>query len=98
MAIDKEQVEHVARLARLGLTAAEVQDLTTQLSRILEHVQAMDQLDTSAVEPTFHVLPDLTNVFRPDSVGESLSREKALAGAPDADTGCFRVPKITEGS
>lgn len=96
MAISKEQVEHVARLARLGLAEAEKGELTHQLNRILEHVAVLNRLDTEGVEPTFHVL-DLKNVLRIDQPGESLRREGALANAPEAQDGCFKVPKITEG-
>lgn len=96
MAITREQVEHVARLARLGLTEAEKEAFTGQLSRILEHIQAMNALDTRDVPPTFHVLP-LQNVLRPDEPHESLPQSVALANAPQAEAGAVKVPKITEG-
>lgn len=96
VAISREQVDHVARLARLGLTETEKDEFTRQLNRILEHVAVLNRLDTEGVEPTFHVL-DLKNVFRMDQSGEGLRREDALANAPEAQDGCFKVPKITEG-
>lgn len=96
MAISREQVEHVARLARLGLTDAETVSLTEQLSRILEHMESLQRLDTRDVPPTFHVLP-LQNVLRSDDVQDSLPRDTALANAPCAESGAFKVPKITEG-
>ena len=94
-AISREQVEHVARLARLELTEAEKESYTIQLGRILEHIGKLRELDTSGVEPTSHVIP-LTNVLREDEVRPGLSREEALANAPDAVDGFFRVPRITE--
>ena len=89
--IDREQVLHVAKLARLRLSDAEVERMTGELSNILEHVARMDELDLDGVEPTSHVV-ELQNVLRDDVPRESLSRERALEGAPDpADEG-FRVP------
>ncbi|BDG61249.1 Asp-tRNA(Asn)/Glu-tRNA(Gln) amidotransferase subunit GatC [Caldinitratiruptor microaerophilus] len=96
MAISREEVEHVARLARLGLSEEEKDRFTVQLGRILEHVAALQRLDTEGVPPTFHVLP-LQNVLRADEVLPSLPREEALARAPETGEGTFRVPKITEG-
>lgn len=96
MAISREQVEHVARLARLGLSTDEVDAFTVQLSRILGHMETMSRVDTRDVPPTYHVLP-LHSVTRPDQPHESLPREQVLANAPDHEAGCFRVPKITEG-
>jgi aspartyl-tRNA(Asn)/glutamyl-tRNA(Gln) amidotransferase subunit C len=84
-------VLHVAKLARLRLSDAEVERMTGELSKILEHVERMDELDLDGVEPTSHVV-ELQNVLRDDVPRESLSRERALEGAPDpADEG-FRVP------
>lgn len=96
MAISRAEVEHVARLARLGLTEAEMEALTEQLGRILAHMEVLRQVDTRDVPPTYHVLP-LQNVLRTDTVQESLSQEAALRNAPQAEAGAFKVPKITEG-
>lgn len=96
MAITRAEVEHVARLARLGLTEGEKEAFTGQLSRILGHMQAMNALDTRDVPPTFHILP-LHNVLRPDEPQDSLPREVALANAPQSEAGAVKVPKITEG-
>ncbi|MCG0239105.1 MAG: Asp-tRNA(Asn)/Glu-tRNA(Gln) amidotransferase subunit GatC [Firmicutes bacterium] len=96
MAISRAEVEHVARLARLGLTEAEIEALTEQLGRILAHMEVLRQVDTRDVPPTYHVLP-LQNVLRTDTVQESLSQEAALRNAPQAEAGAFKVPKITEG-
>lgn len=96
MALTRKQVEHVARLARLGLSEAEKDAFTEQLSRILEHVENMERLDTKEVPPTYHVVA-LENVLREDKPHQSLDREKVLKQAPAAEAGCFKVPKITEG-
>lgn len=91
--LTKKQVEHVALLARLELNDEEKEEYATQLSAILEYIDALEKLDTENVPPTAHVLP-LKNVFREDKVCEHLPNEKALANAPDKEETCFRVPKI----
>ncbi len=96
MSISKREVEHVARLARLQLSEAEKDRMAEQLSRILDHIAVLNRLDTADVPPLAHVLP-VHNVYRPDVVNEGFSREQALANAPEAEDGCFKVPKITEG-
>ena len=89
--IDREQVLHVARLARLELSDDEIDRMTVELSGILEHVDRITALDLSEVEPTSHVVA-LENVQRADEPEASLPRELALEPAPDADDGYFRVP------
>ena len=96
MALTRSQVEHVAKLARLGLSEAETTLYTEQMSRILDHVESLNRLDTSDVPPTYHAVA-LQNVLRADKPHQSLDREKLLSQAPDAEAGCFKVPKITEG-
>ncbi len=95
MAISREEVLHVARLARLELGEDEIEAYTRQLSRILEHINKLRALDTEGVPPTSHVL-GLENVLRKDEARQGLSREAALSNAPDAAGGLFRVPKIKE--
>jgi aspartyl-tRNA(Asn)/glutamyl-tRNA(Gln) amidotransferase subunit C len=90
-----EEVEHVARLARLELTDEEKERMRAQLDSILSYIDTLSELDTSSVEPTSHVLP-MTNVFREDEVRASLSQEEALANAPDRHDLLFRVPRILE--
>ena len=85
----------MAKLARLAIGEEAKVLFARQLSSILTYVQTLNRLDTSNVEPTSHVIP-LQNVFREDDVKPSLSRDQALANAPDVDGGCFRVPKIIE--
>jgi len=89
--IDREQVLHVAKLARLKLTDDEVEKMTGELSKILEHVERMEALDLEGVEPTSHVVA-LENVLREDVPRPSLPRERALEQAPDATADGFRVP------
>jgi aspartyl-tRNA(Asn)/glutamyl-tRNA(Gln) amidotransferase subunit C len=89
--IDREQVLHVARLARLSLTDEEVDRMERELSGILGHVETIGELDLDGVAPTTHVV-DLVNVLRPDEPTPSLERDQALAGAPDSAADSFRVP------
>ena len=89
--IDRDQVLHVAKLARLRLSDEEVDRMAGELSKILEHVETMNELDLEGVEPTSHVV-DLTNVLREDVPRPSLPREVALDQAPDATASGFRVP------
>ena len=89
--IDRDQVLHVAKLARLRLNDDEVERMSGELSKILEHVETMNELDLGGVEPTSHVV-DLTNVLREDTPRPGLDRETALSQAPDAADGGFRVP------
>ena len=89
--IDREQVLHVAKLARLKLTDDEVERMSGELSTILENIERIGELDLGGVEPTSHVV-DLENVLRADEPRPSLPRERALENAPDAASGGFRVP------
>ena len=89
--IDRDQVLHVARLARLELSDAEVERMASELSGILEHVERFSELDLDETEPTAHVV-ELENVLRPDEPRPSWPRERVLEQAPDPDDGAFRVP------
>lgn len=95
MIISRETVDHVARLARLELSEAERTRFTEQLGRILEYCAKLDELDTTEVEPTSHVIA-MTNVFRDDVVSTCLPRDAVLAGAPDHESGFFKVPPVIE--
>ena len=95
MKITKEEVRHVAYLARLKFKEEEEQLFTAQLNRILDYMEQLEKVDTSEVEPTFHAVTR-TNVFREDSVAPSISQDLTLSNAPDRDRGLFRVPKIIE--
>jgi aspartyl-tRNA(Asn)/glutamyl-tRNA(Gln) amidotransferase subunit C len=89
--IDRRQVLHVAKLARLKLTDEEVERMADELSSILEHVERINELDLDGVEPTSHVI-DVENVLRPDEPRPSMPRERALESAPEPQDGAFRVP------
>jgi aspartyl-tRNA(Asn)/glutamyl-tRNA(Gln) amidotransferase subunit C len=89
--IDREQVLHVAKLARLRLSDAEVEKMASELSGILEHVEHIAELDLDGIEPTSHVIA-LQNVLRPDEPRPSWSRDEVLERAPDPASGSFRVP------
>jgi aspartyl-tRNA(Asn)/glutamyl-tRNA(Gln) amidotransferase subunit C len=89
--IDRQQVLHVARLARLELSEAELERMAGELSGILEHVDRISELDLDGVEPTAHVV-ELQNVLRADEPEPCLPRERALEPAPEAVDGAFRVP------
>jgi aspartyl-tRNA(Asn)/glutamyl-tRNA(Gln) amidotransferase subunit C len=89
--IDRDQVLHVARLARLELSDEEVERMSSELSSILDHVEKINELDLEGVAPTSHVV-ELENVLRPDEPRPSWPREQVLAEAPDVAAGGFRVP------
>jgi len=89
--IDREQVLHVARLARLALSEEEIERMSGELPAILEHVERMNELDLDGVEPTSHVVA-LENVMREDEPRPSWDRDRILEGAPDPSDGAFRVP------
>jgi aspartyl-tRNA(Asn)/glutamyl-tRNA(Gln) amidotransferase subunit C len=89
--IEREQVLHVAKLARLKFSEEEIERLAPELSKILEYVEQMNRLDLEGVEPTSHVVK-LENVLREDVPRPSLPKERALEQAPDAADGGFRVP------
>jgi aspartyl-tRNA(Asn)/glutamyl-tRNA(Gln) amidotransferase subunit C len=91
--ISPAAVAHVARLARLELTADELGLYTDQLASMLEHFRDIDALDLSDVQPMTQPLP-LQNIFRDDVVGPTLDRDDVLAEAPRAEGGLFRVPPI----
>jgi aspartyl-tRNA(Asn)/glutamyl-tRNA(Gln) amidotransferase subunit C len=91
MAISRDEVLHVARLARLALTDEEVERLGAQLNAILEAVGKVSELDLEGVEPTAHPL-DLVNVWAEDEPRPSLPVEEALKNAPDREQGFFKVP------
>lgn len=91
--INREDVRHVADLARLELTDAEVDSFTRQLDSVLEYVELLNKLDTESVEPTSFLSPE-HDPLRSDTVGASLPREKTLMNGPDVTKGSFAVPKI----
>jgi aspartyl-tRNA(Asn)/glutamyl-tRNA(Gln) amidotransferase subunit C len=86
-----EQVEHVARLARLELSEPEIERMRTELSKVLDHIEKIRELDLEGVPPTSHVV-DVVNALRPDVPQPSLPCEVALAAAPEPVAGGFGVP------
>ena len=95
MALSREDVRHVAELARLDFSDEEEARMAEEMSRILEYVEKLDELDTSGVPPMSHVL-DVTNVYREDDIESRIDREQALEAAPDAEQGHFLVPRVVE--
>ncbi len=93
--MDKEEVTYVATLARLALTPEETVLFGGQLGEIFAYIEKLNELDTSKVEPTSHVLP-LSNVFRADEVKPSLGAEKVVENAPEREATFFKVPSIIE--
>ncbi len=91
--ISREDVAHVAKLARLQLTDAELDVFTGQLAKVLEHARDVEALDVGDVPPTAHPFP-LVNVLRADEPRPTLDRDEVLAGAPVAEQGMFRVPPV----
>jgi aspartyl-tRNA(Asn)/glutamyl-tRNA(Gln) amidotransferase subunit C len=89
--IDRDQVLHVARLARLRLSEDEIDRMSRELSGVLDHIEKISELDLAGVEPTSHVV-ELENVLRADEPRPSWPRERVLEGAPDVAQGGFRVP------
>ena len=93
MALTVEEVAKVALLARLRLSAEQLEEMTTQLDAIVGYVEQLDQLDTDGVEPMAHA-GDLSNVFAADVLRESVPRDQALANAPKRDDECYLVPPV----
>jgi aspartyl-tRNA(Asn)/glutamyl-tRNA(Gln) amidotransferase subunit C len=87
----RAQVDYVARLARLELTDQEAERMASELSKVLDHIEKIRELDLDGVAPTSHVV-DVVNVLRPDDPEPSLSVEAALRSAPDVLNGGFGVP------
>ena len=95
MSLTREEVEHVARLAHVGLSDADVERFRIQLSSILDYFEILERVDTANVPPTAHSLP-LENVTRPDEAREPLDHSAILANAPQRSNGYFRVRKVLD--
>lgn len=93
MTLDRAQVEKIAYLARLSLSETELDQMTTQLGRIVEFVDQLSELNTDGVEPLVHAI-ELQNVMAEDRVQPSLPRDRVLQNAPQKDVECFRVPAV----
>jgi len=93
--LSRDEVIHIARLARLGLTGGELDKFQEQLSNILENFEILQQVDTTNVPPTTQAIP-LQNVFREDEIATSLPQSEVLANAPRREGDYFRVPAVLE--
>lgn len=93
MKISPEEITHVAKLAHLSLSPAEVESMTEQLGRILQYMTKLTELDTEGVQPTTHAI-SIRNAFREDVVTGSLEQESALANGPRQNGEAFVVPKV----
>lgn len=95
MSVTEKDVRYVAHLARLQFTDEEVEGLAKDMSKILDYMETLEELDTSDVDPLEHVI-DMEYRLRDDKAKEPLPHEEALKNAPDADSDYFRVPKVID--
>jgi aspartyl-tRNA(Asn)/glutamyl-tRNA(Gln) amidotransferase subunit C len=95
MPITRQDVEHVAYLARLGLTEEERETFARQLDSILDNMAILGELDTARIPPTAQVIP-LQNVMRPDEPADALQAEAVLSNAPASEEQCFLIPAVFE--
>lgn len=95
MPLSRQEVLHVAKLARVGVSESDIAKFQAQLSQILDYFQDLQKLDTASVPPTAHVLP-LQTVMREDEIAPSFPPEEILANAPQAEEGSFRVRAVLE--
>ncbi|MEW6032660.1 MAG: Asp-tRNA(Asn)/Glu-tRNA(Gln) amidotransferase subunit GatC [Bacillota bacterium] len=95
-ALTREEVRHIAHLARLAFEPDELDRFTTQLNAILQHVNRLGEVDTALASPTASVSAGRTTPLREDEPWEGLTREEALDSAPAADRGLFKVPRIVD--
>ncbi len=95
MKINQQDVEHVARLARLSLNPDDLKTMTGQMDAILGYVDKLNELDTTGIEALAHAVP-MSNAFREDQITEPIGVERALQNAPNRSDNYFKVPKIIE--
>lgn len=93
MAVTKEMVEHIAKLAKLTFSEAEKETFSEELNQILNYIEKLNELETSDIEPLSHTI-EMTNAFRSDSVQPSLPAETAVENAPSKKNTYFKVPKV----
>jgi aspartyl-tRNA(Asn)/glutamyl-tRNA(Gln) amidotransferase subunit C len=96
MKLSRQEVEHIARLARLTLTEAEIVRYQEQLSDILDYAAMLQSVDTSGIAPVTSVLPPKANALRPDQPGETLPKSQLFQNAPDQQDDQFKVPPVME--
>ncbi|MEG2348229.1 MAG: Asp-tRNA(Asn)/Glu-tRNA(Gln) amidotransferase subunit GatC [Clostridia bacterium] len=95
MSVSKEEVKHIASLARLNFTENEIEKYTTDLSNIVDFANTLSEVNVENIKPTAHIL-NIQNIFRKDEVEPSYDREEILKNAPTKDGGCVSVPKVVE--
>ena len=95
MVISEQEVRHIAKLAKLSLSDAEVEKYSKELGQIADFVAELNEVDIAGVSPTAHVV-DKNNVFRKDEMKDSFPREQILKNAPSKEAGCISVPKVVE--
>lgn len=95
MSVSKEDVLHIAKLARIKFSEQELEKYTKDLSSIVDFAETLKSIDVSGVEPTAHILK-IQNVFREDTLKPSYNREELFKNAPSKDAGCITVPKVVE--
>ena len=95
MKISKEEILHVANLARLDIDESSIELFAEQIDKVLEYIDTLNSIDTSDVQPTSHTI-SLSNVFREDDVSPPFDRDAALSNAPEAEDGFFLVPKVVD--
>ena len=95
MRLSREDVKHIALLSRLHLSNEEIDLFSNQLSKILDFVEKLNELNTEGIDPKFQIIPP-ENVLREDVVGLSLSKEKTMLNAPETDCNYFIVPKVVK--
>jgi aspartyl-tRNA(Asn)/glutamyl-tRNA(Gln) amidotransferase subunit C len=95
MAITKDQVEYVAKLARLNLKEEEKERLTVDMAQIIDFADKLNSLNTEGIEPTAHILP-INNVIRKDEIKPSYDRDVMLENAPSKENGCYKISKVVE--
>ena len=93
MSVTKKDVEKIAELARLEFSGEELESYTTEMNKILEYVEKLNELDTENIEPLSHPIENV-NVFREDKIKLSTDREEALKNAPESSSEHFKVPKV----
>ncbi len=93
--ITRDDVAYISKLSRLNINDSELDNYVQHLQQILKYVEKMDEIDTSNVEPTAHVMP-MQNVTREDEIKKSVSNDDALKSAPDVENGFFHVPTVIE--
>lgn len=97
MALSETDIRHIARLSRIALDDAQVTQMTVDLNSIIEGLQPIKAVNLDGVEPTFHPLEGLVNVFRPDEIVEPLARDEALRNGSSVQDGAFLIPTILGG-